>query len=310
MLSFESPLGVYMWRFAHLSDPHLASDRDGVWNNRFLCTMMPEVMACLRRDLALLRPDFILATGDIASTQTRAAMLEAQEMMDSLGFPYYPMGGNHDFVLEDSRKWFLEAFAKHLPAPQTYYSFCHKNLRFIALDAWWLWQDGTVSKVSEASVAKGLEKTLAGARWVVPPEQLTWLDSELAKQTDVPTAIAVHYPAVPIPQRLHRPAFKNGGCLQNGDLLVEILHRHKQVKAIFSGHVHINFIEDINGIVQVVTGALPEYPVEYRDVQVFDDRMEVYTLGLSDTAFAKQSLIAGKEWTKGDPQDRRKTIQF
>ena len=97
-----------MWRFVQLTDPHLASRRDGEWNNGFLCTMMPDVMACLRRDLAALAPEFILATGDICSHQTRAAMFEARDLMESLGIPYYPMGGNHDFVLEDSRDWFVE----------------------------------------------------------------------------------------------------------------------------------------------------------------------------------------------------------
>lgn len=59
-------------------------------------------MACLAKDLKALAPDFILATGDIVSKQTREAMFEARDLMDSLGIPYYPMGGNHDFVLQDS----------------------------------------------------------------------------------------------------------------------------------------------------------------------------------------------------------------
>lgn len=52
---------------------------DGEWNNRFLCSMMPEVMACLRKDLALVRPDFILVTGDVLQqVATHLAMLEAR----------------------------------------------------------------------------------------------------------------------------------------------------------------------------------------------------------------------------------------
>ena len=299
-----------MWRFAHVSDPHLASQRDGVWNNRFLCTMMPDVMACLKNDLAVLKPDFLLVTGDIASTQTRAAMLEARDMMESLALPYYPMGGNHDFVVEDSRAWFLEAFRDRLPEPRTYYSFSHKNLHFCVLDAWWVWSDGTLSEISEASVARDLDTSLKGARWTVPPHQLTWLAEDLATHANLPTIIAVHYPALPIPERLHRPDFNNGGSLENGDMLLECLARHPQVKAIFSGHVHLNFIAQSNGITQVVTGALPEFPTEYRDVRVYEDRIEVQTLGLSDPRFAEQSLIPGKNWTAGDAEDRQVVIPF
>ena len=103
-----------MWRFVHLTDPHLGSQVDGEWNNKFLCTMMPEVMECVRKDLAEIKPDFILPTGDLASKQTREAMFEARDLMDALDTPYYPMGGNHDFVLEASRGWFLDAFEKWL----------------------------------------------------------------------------------------------------------------------------------------------------------------------------------------------------
>ena len=297
-----------MWRFVHLSDPHLASSRDGEWNNRFLCTMMPEVMSCLSQDLGKLGADFILATGDIASTQTREAMFEARDQMDSLGVPYYPMGGNHDFVVPESRDWFLEAFAERLPVQETGYSFTHKNLHFCVLDAWWLWGDGTVSEVSEASVSANLDESLAGARWTVPPHQFTWLEEDLSAHAEMATVIALHYPLVPIPARMERPGFKNGGCLDNGDALLSLLRRFPQVKAVFSGHVHMHFIEPLEGLTQVVTGALPEFPTEYRDVRVYEDRMEVETLGLSDPSFSARSLIPGKDWTAGRTGDRTATI--
>jgi len=293
-----------MWRFVHLSDPHLASQRDGEWNNRFLCSMMPEVMACLRKDLAPLRPDFILVTGDVCSRQTHPAMLEARDQMESLGFPYYPMGGNHDFVLEDSRDWFIDAFADCLPEPSTFYSFTHKNLHFCVMDAWWKWSDGTLSPISEASVAADLDATLDKARWAIPPNQLDWLETDLSLHDALPTIVAVHCPAVPIPARMRRPGVKDSGALDNANVLLDLLGDYPQVKAIFSGHMHMHYIENTCGLVHVVTGALPEYPTEYRDVQVFEDRLEVHTCGLSDPQFAARSLIPGKEWTRGEERDR------
>lgn len=298
-----------MWRFVQISDPHLASERDGVWNNAVICTMMPDVIACLRKDLEGLSPDFILATGDIASTQTREAMLEARDMMESLGVPYYPMGGNHDFVLKDSRAWFLEAFKERLPEPSTFYSFDHKDLHFAVLDVWWMWGDGTLSPVSEASVAANLDSTLAGARWAVTPEQLEWLEADLSAHGAKTTVIASHYPAVPVPERLRGPAFQDSGALENGDLLLQILENFPQVKAIFSGHVHLNFAQRYNGLYQVTTSALPEYPVEFRIVDVYEDRIEIRTQGLSDPSFAARSLIPGREYTAGEAEDRTITIQ-
>jgi 3',5'-cyclic AMP phosphodiesterase CpdA len=270
--------------------------------------MMPDVMNCLRKDLARLRPDFILATGDVASRQTRDAMFAARDLMDSLGFPYYPMGGNHDFVLDESRDWFLEAFQAHLPVRDTVYSFTHKNLHFCVLDPWWMWSDGTLCPQSEGGVIAKIDKTVVGMRWAVPPHQFAWLEDDLSHNDETPTIIATHYPSVSIPKRLIRPGLKDAGCLENGSLLMDLLGRFPQVKAVFAGHVHMHFIEEVNGITCVTTGALPEFPTEYRDIQVYEDRMEVSTCGLSDPSFAGRSLIPGKDFTAGDPCDRAVTI--
>ena len=103
---------------------------------------------------------------------------------------------------------------------------------------------------------------------------------------------------------------KNGGCLDNGPLLIELLKKRPQVKGIFSGHVHMHFIEVRDGLTHVITGALPEYPTEYRDIHVHDDRIEIYTRGLSDSSFAARSLIPGNGWTAGQPGDRTASIRL
>jgi 3',5'-cyclic AMP phosphodiesterase CpdA len=297
-----------MWRFVHLTDPHLASVRDGEWNNRFLCTMMPEVMACVKGDLDALAPDFLLVTGDICSHQTREAMLEARDTMESLEVPYYPMGGNHDFVLLHSRDWFLEAFSHRLPGTETFYSFSHQNLHFVVLDPWWKWRDGSLNQVSESSVAAELDMTLKDARWAIPPAQAEWLLEDLKAHASMPTIIAVHEPFVPTPKRMRRLEYKDSGAVDNGDLLLRLVGRYPQVKAIFSGHMHMNYIERVGDITQVVTSALPEYPTEFRVVDVHEDRLELRTHVLSDPSFAARSLIPGKDWTQGAPQDRSHTI--
>lgn len=298
-----------MWRFVHLTDMHLGSSVDGEWNNRFVCTMMPEVVSCLRRDLAKLNPDFLLVTGDIVSHQSRDATYASRDLLDSLGIPYYPTGGNHDFLSEAARARFVEAFGAHLPEGDTVYSFVHKDLRFCILDPWWKWSDGTLCASSEQSVAEKIDTTLDGARWALPPHQFAWLENELDEH-DEPTIIAMHYPAIPIPKRMHRPGMKDAGCLDNGDLLIELLVRYPQVKAIFSGHVHMNFIEPSEGLVHIVTSSLPEYPTEYRDVRVFPDRLEISTLGLSDESFAARSLIPGHEWIAGETPDRESIVRL
>jgi Icc protein len=297
-----------MWRFLHLTDMHLGSAIDGQWNNRFLCSAMPDVMRCLKRDLAKLKPDFLLVTGDISSQQSRDGIFAARDFIDDLQIPYYPLGGNHDFVSEASRDWFMEAFEAHLPNSDSVYSFTHKGLHFCVLDPWWKWDDDTLCPFCQNGAEP--DPASSAGRWAIPPHEFAWLEEDLEENAKVPTVLAVHYPAVPIPSRLARPGMRDAGHLENADMLFEVLTRHPQVKAVFSGHLHMNFIQRQDGVIHIVTSAMPEFPIEYRDVQVHPDRMEISTLGLSDAGYATQSLLPGNDWTAGQPVDRMATISL
>ncbi len=297
-----------MWRFAHITDPHLASTRNGVWNNKFLCSIMPEVMTCLRGDIERLAPDFLLVTGDIVSHRSREAVFKARDALETLNRPYYPLPGNHDTYSMAARAWYLEAYESRLPTANTVYSFVHKNLRFCVLDPWWVWRDGALMPTPEPDIAQKQDSGLRDTRWALPPEQFVWLESVLDAYPQLPTCIATHYPALPVPERLQRPGYQHAGALENGELLMNVLSKYPQVKALFCGHVHTNSITWRHDIVQISTSALPEYPVEFREVLVYQDRMEVKTRGLSDPSFAQKTCIPGHEYTAGDAEDRTVSI--
>ncbi|MGI6139021.1 MAG: metallophosphoesterase family protein [Candidatus Hydrogenedentales bacterium] len=299
-----------MWRFIQLTDTHLASEQNGIWNNRFLCSMMPDIMACLKRDLKTLNPDFLLVTGDIVSHNTREAVFHARNMLDTLGRPYYPAGGNHDFFSPESRGWFLEAYAHRLPTSNTVYSFTHKNLRFCVLDPWWLWRDGSMMPFKEIQDEGQEDEQEAPPRWALPPEQFVWLESVLSAFPKEPVCVVTHYPVFSLEERFSQPDYKFAGALENGDMLVSLLKRHHQVKIVFSGHAHTNAIMEYGEVMYVCTAALPEYPSEFRVVSVYDDHISIKTQGLSNQDFAKQSLIPGHEYTAGTAEDRSATIYF
>lgn len=299
-----------MWRFVQITDTHLVSERNGVWNNKFLCSMMPEVMACLKKDLGRLAPDFLLVTGDIVSNHARDAVFQARDMLENLELPYFPLGGNHDFYSMESRGWFLEAYAHRLPTPNTVYTFVHKNLRFCVLDPWWVWRDGSMMPIAEPDVAGKQEDELRDTRWALPPEQFVWLESVLNAFPSQPACIALHYPVLSLPEYFFRPEYKFAGALENGELLASVLERYPQVKVVFTGHAHTNAIVESGGVLYVSTSALPEYPVEFREVKVYADRLEISTHGLSDPAFAQRSLIPDREYISGRETDRNAEISL
>ena len=291
-----------MWRFVQVTDTHIGGTEDRDGSNRVICTLMPDVIRCLRKDLTEVSPDFVLATGDIATEQTRDAIFAARDLLDSLGIRYYPVGGDADFARDGGRDWFVDAFQAQLPVRDTVYSFTHKGLHISVLDPWWRWPDGTLSP--------SLDGLVGNYCWQIPPHQFEWLEHDLTAHAELPTLIALHCPAVDVPPRLKARGCAEKGHLGNRGLLFKLLERHKQVKAIFSGHAHMNFIAKEGDLTHIVTAGLAEYPVEYRVISVFADRLEVSTQGLSDESFAAHSLIGENHWGTGEDCDRRAVIPF
>lgn len=291
-----------MWRFIQVSDPHLGSQAHNDRNGRIESVLIPEVISCLRHDLSELQPDFLVVTGDIARCESRDAVFAARDFMDSLGFPYYPMGGRSDFQYKQSRQWFTEAFGACLPGAQTSYSFTHQDIHFCVLDPWWRWADGTEMPFSEGDDSV--------PNWVIPISQLAWLEADLMEHDEEATIIAMHPPAILPQKESTREAVLARGVLENAAALLELLENHAQVKLVISGSAHTHYIAKEAGLTQIVTGSLTQYPVEFRDIHVHDDRFEIHTKGLSNSLYASQTMTREKEWARGEDEDRYAVIPF
>jgi 3',5'-cyclic AMP phosphodiesterase CpdA len=285
-----------MWRFIQLSDTHLGGQFDDKGNNRLIGRMMPDVIRCLRNDLSSDPPDFALVTGDITMEQTRDAMFAARDLLDSLGFPYYPIGGNADFVNDETRRWFADAFKAQIPGSETVYSMSHKGLHFAMLDPWWNWPDGSLLPVAPPPDQQ--------CGWSVPPWQFDWLKRDFDSHRDEPTLVVVHYPCTPVPERMRAANMVDHGHLSNGDLLSLFLQCFPQVKAVLNGHAHMHIGFSDNALWHITTAALIEYPNEYREARVHSDRIEFHCRALSESRYSASSLIEGREWTGGEEQDR------
>ena len=87
-------------------------------------------------------------------------------------------------------------------------------------------------------------------------------DADLGVHEGQPAIVACHYPAIGIPERMRRPGMADAGCLENGGDLIAVLRNHPNVRAMFSGHLHMNIIEFVESVMHVTTSALPEFPTE------------------------------------------------
>jgi manganese-dependent ADP-ribose/CDP-alcohol diphosphatase len=136
----------------------------------------------LRQDSA----DFLVNLGDLIDRDYNS-FKPILDIIDSSGMKTYHCTGNHDYSVENR-------FKRRLPVPLTskngYFSFVHKNFRFIFLNGNELstYASSGKSAIKQAQnyiIALKNEGSINAIDWNggVSPEQLSWLDRQLEEAT-------------------------------------------------------------------------------------------------------------------------------
>lgn len=194
-------------------------------------------------EIAELKPDFIISTGDIIMGHTKdidelnnmyADFLEASAKIKDI--PFYIAPGNHEEIDQKELKPIFEQYFN-----ETYQSFIFKNSYFILLD----------------SDEPGEKNRITG-------EQLKWLKKEL-KQADNFEHIFVF---------VHRPLYSKithiGNCLdkypEDRDKLVSLLKKYN-TEIVFTGHIHLYDYSIIDDLTQIIVGGsgAPLYADTYHE---------------------------------------------
>ncbi len=84
----------------------------------------------------------------------------------------------------------------------------------------------------------------ASAAGLLPGEQVNLVDEALSRKSEVPAFLALHHP--PIDPRI---PFLDRMRLSNGDELIAILDRHKNVLRVLAGHVHSPVIAPVSSTI-------------------------------------------------------------
>jgi len=188
---------------AQISDLHIGANENGV-------DPVPHLEAVIEAIRALPNEvDAVLVSGDLTHDGGPAEYQLARELLERLDVPLHVLPGNHD-----SRSLLRQTF--ELPGvgeEPVNYSVEVGELRLVAFD----------------SNVPGQDPGRYG------PEQLRWLDAELAARPDQPTLLAMHHPPLATAVREW-----DGINLEPGQrpLLAEVVARHPQLRAIVGGHLH------------------------------------------------------------------------
>jgi 3',5'-cyclic-AMP phosphodiesterase len=190
-------------RFAHISDLHVLAEPVLQYGVDTAALLQTAVDALNR-----LRPDVVVASGDLVSDASEASYRRLRDLLRPLASPIHFLMGNHD-----DRSAFRRVFRPGEPADErpVVEAFSAGGLRFVLLD----------------SSLPGKEEGRLG------PAQLAWLRGEMAADSDERVWVFLHHQPLPI-----RIAWLDRIGLLDADEFLAAVADHARLAGICYGHVH------------------------------------------------------------------------
>ena len=232
-------------RFGVLTDTHY-SDREvgGTRHYRDSLQKMQEAIDEFNRA----EVDFIIELGDMKDMPKSADPAKTLADLDRIeaifrqfdGATYHALG-NHDMDCISKEEFLAHTTNTGRAKGKSYYSFAARGVRCIVLDANF-----------NADLTPYCRGNFKWTSAQIPPQQLEWLEAELAAHSNQPTLIFLH-------QLLdHFSGVNKSVCVSNAAEVVAIIERHPQVLAVFQGHHHPGHYSHRNGIHYVTLNGMIE----------------------------------------------------
>lgn len=205
---------------AQLTDTHVIDpdvDNDLVVDNNERLRLAVE-----RLNAESVKPEVVLATGDLTDNGTPREMEILAELLDPLRVPLLPLVGNHD-----RRDTFRDTF-----------------------DMPWATDDSHLSWVTDVGELRiiGLDTTIPDSHGgLFDEERQEWLTAALAEAADRRTIIAMHHP--PFASGIQ---WMDRMRLEGSDVFARVVSEASGIERIFCGHLHRPLTAVIGGVATTV----------------------------------------------------------
>ena len=286
-----------MPRFVFITDTHLGAVNDmGYHQQPRRADQLPALLALLdgwiRGEAEGGAPiSFVLHGGDMVDAAGPEILRAATETFH-LSVPVYLSLGNHDLTRRDAADLWLSEAPAFFPEGEFAYA--------LSGEGWML----HVAPTQWCEVPYYWEEV---QRPYLLPKHIDALASELDAHPDVTHVLCTHGEVLGVPpEQTGRAETYHPPEASYTETIVALLRRFPQLKAVLSGHNHIN-THAVREEAHLMTGsAFPETPFEFKVVDIATDHLKVRTVPL----LAEVSFHAGYDWDKTFVQGRRRDREF
>lgn len=255
---------VTPFRFAIISDPHLYSPVDHVFD-RQLEDAVAQVNAMTTQ------PDFVLVTGDVSHHGTADQLAKGKKILSKLKAPLRVIPGEHDWYL-DMGAAYRQNFGNET------WSFDLKGVHFVGLNSILVpdfWTEAKLSPEQRRDWFMPLASPVPGV-WGVHEKQLEWLRKDVANiSPDTPVVVFTHSPLWDYYPRWN---FQVSDSRQVRD----ILGKFTNVMA-YHGHVHHTVYNKIGNLTSIGTMST-SWPWPYPPVELPYPEFQQYRADPSNTS--------------------------
>ena len=252
---------MILFKFAFITDTHLYPNSPqnfagGLQQQKNSLALYEKLV----KQLNAFQPAFVIHGGDIvcggnsfdmSAEEYEAALDSAEQLGTRINAPCYYIPGNHDLHPETGAK---DSYLAHFGINgMGSVCFVHENIRFILLDSQEVPKDLTHGYIST--------------------NQLAWAERELKRARDYDQEVFIFSHQLPFPSVEFQGI---GSRVANSAEFLEITAPfEKQILAFFCGHLHLNRVFREQGMLCVVSSGIICYPMMWRQVLVYSDRVEV-----------------------------------
>lgn len=200
--------------------------------------------------------DMIVTSGDLVCRGVHEIeeLAQCKAKLDAVGIPYLPVPGNHDLMPLKKDGVFEERTLEETNYGRVFGEDGLRCVRYIG----------------------GLKLIGFAIRNEDPDGQLAWLEQELKEP--IPKLVFCHYAVVPVRKAGWAEWWGFVRIGTNKEPIAELIKNPEhRVVAYFCGHFHINALSYIGSVPQVLTGALGEELICFREIEIENDIMKITT---------------------------------